>query len=234
LIFLLSIANNIVNAQEDSAQHLLFSHLYSAAEKEYGIHQGLINGYLFEEENQNASGHPYLLNYYSNEGSVIYRGKQYTNLLLRYNVYDQRVLLIYPYNDVEYKLHLQKEFINGFTIENKTFIKRAFGDSKEAKFYQVIGADSPIKLLYFWQKGLINVYANNSDNRMFSPVQKVTYILSNNELVSFKGNGSFTSKFPSKSKPAIKKYLRKNNTKVKHASDYEMELLIEFINTLAN
>ena len=58
--------------------------------------------------------------------------------------------------------------------------------------------------------------------------------LFNGERVSFKGNRSFTRNFSSKSKTAIRKYFRKNKTKVKHANDYEMELLIEFINTLAS
>ncbi len=52
---------------------------------------------------------------------------------------------------------------------------------------------------------------------MYSSEQKETFILFNNKLLSFKGNRSFTRKFSSKSKTAIKKYLRKNKIKVKHA-----------------
>ncbi len=105
LILFLLFANNAINAQVDSSQQLLFNQIFSAAEKEYGIDQELINGLLFEDKNQDVIGHPYLLNYYSNQGSLIYRGKQYSNLLLRYDIYDQQVLLIYLFNNVEYKLH---------------------------------------------------------------------------------------------------------------------------------
>jgi len=233
-ILFLFFANYAVNAQMDSSQQLLFNQIFSAAEKEYGIDQELVNGPLFENENQNINGLPYLLNYYTNQGNVIYRGKQYSNLNLRYDIYNQQVLLIYLFDNVEYEVHLEKEFITEFNIENRKFINDAFGADKDAKFYQVIGKDFSIKILYFWQKGLSNVYVNNPDIKMFSPEQKETFILFNNKLVSFNGNSSFTRQFSSKSKAAIKKYLRKSKTKVKQANDYEMELLIEFINTLDN
>ena len=38
-----------------------------------------------------------------------------------------KLLLIYLFDSVEYKLHLQKEFITEFKIENKKFINEAFG-----------------------------------------------------------------------------------------------------------
>ena len=234
LILFLLLSNNAVNAQMDSSQQLLFNQIFLAAEKEYGIDQELVNGPLFENENQNINGLPYLLNYYTNQGNVVYRGKHYSNLNLRYDIYNQQVLLIYLFDNVEYELHLQKEFITEFNIENRKFIHEAFGGDGDAKFYQVIGKDFLIRILYFWQKGLSNVYANNPDIKKFSPEQKETFILFNNKLVSFNGNSSFTRLFSSKSKPDIKEFLRKNNTKVKQANDYEMELLIEFINNIEN
>ena len=184
LILFLLLACNAVNSQVDGSQQLLFNQIYSAAEKEYGIHQELINGLLVEDKNQDVRGHPYLLDYYSNTGSVIYRGKQYSNLSLRYDIYDQQVLLIYLFDTVEYILHLQKEFITEFTVENKRFINEAFGANEDAKFYQVIGEDFSVKLLYFWEKDLSNSYANNSDIKIFSSEQKETFILFNNQLVS--------------------------------------------------
>lgn len=234
LILFLLLSNKAVNAQVDSSQQLVFKQIFSAAEKEYGIDQGLVNGPLFENENQTINGIPFLLNYYTNQGNVVYRGKQYSNLNVRYDIYNQQLLLIYIFDNVEYKLHLQKEFITEFNIENRTFIHEAFGAEEDGKFYQVIGKDFPIRMLYFWQKGLSNVYVNNPDIKMFSPKQKETFILRDNKLISFNGNASFTNQFSSKSKAPIKKYLRQNNTKVKQANDSEMERLIEFINTLEN
>lgn len=234
LILVLLLSNYGLNAQVDSSEQLLFNQILLAAEKEYGINQELINGPLYENESQNINGIPYLLSYYTNQGGVVYRGKPYSNLNLRYDIYNQQLLLIYLFDNLEYKLHLQKEFITEFSIENRKFIHEAFGGDGDEKFYQVIGKDFPIKMLYFWQKGLSNVYANNPDIKMFSPEQKETFILRNNELLGFKGNNSFTRQFSSQSKATIKKYLRNKNLKIKQAKDYEMELLIEFINNIEN
>jgi len=234
LILFLLLSRHALIAQVDNAQQLLFNQIFSAADKAYGIDQGLINGPLFENENKNVRGLPYLLNYYSNQGNVIYRGKQYSNLHIRYDIYNQELLLIYLIDNVEHEIHLQKEFISEFDIESRKFINEAFGADTDAKFYQVIGQDLPIRVLYFWHKGLSNVYVNNPDIKMFSPEQKDQFILFNLKLVSYKGNKSFTRAITSESKPAIKEFLRKNNTNVKLASDNEMELLIEFINTLEN
>ncbi len=234
LILVLLLSNYGLNAQVDSSEQLLFKKIFLAAEKEYGINQELINGPLYENESQNINGNPYLLSYYTNQGGVVYRGKPYSNLNLRYDIYNQQLLLIYLFDNLEYKLHLQKEFITEFSIENRKFIHEAFGGDGDAKFYQVIGNNFPIKMLYFLQKGLSNEYANNPDIKMFSPEQKETFILRNNELLGFKGNNSFIRQFSSQSKATIKKYLRNKNLKIKQAKDYEMELLIEFINNIEN
>ncbi len=232
LVIFLLWANTAVNAQVNSSQQILFKQIYSAAENEYGTHQELINGVLFEKAHQDVTGHPYLLDYYSNTGSVIYKGKKYSNLNLRYDIYDQQLLLIYRFDSIEYKLYLQKEFITEFNIDNKKYILEAFHPGEETRIYQVLGEDLPTRILYFWQKGVSNLYANNSDRKAFSPAQKEPYILMNNQLASYRGNRSFTRKFALDLRTGIKAYLRKNKMKVKHATDNEMERLIQIINSL--
>lgn len=229
---LLFLTNSALHAQAYSTQQELFKQIYSTSENEYGIDQELINGLLFENKNQDAGGHPYFLDYYTNQGKVIYRGKQYSNLFLRYDIYHQQVLLIYYFDNAEYKLYLQNEFINEFNIGNKKFIQETFDANEDPRFYQVIGENSSLKILYYWEKFLSDLRSNDSDKRMFSSEQKKTFLLLNTNLISYKGNNSFTRQFSSRRKTAIKKYFRVNKMNVKKAKDSEMELLIEFINTL--
>jgi hypothetical protein len=231
-MILLSAASCALNAQVDRSQQAVFNQIYLAAEGEYGMPQELTNGVLLVSKNQEAIGHPYYLDYYTNQGSVIYRGKPYANLNLRYDLFDQQLLLIYLYDGVEYKLWLHKEFIAEFTVENKRFIHELLGDAKEPRFYQVIGESLPVKVLYFWEKSLSKVNAGNSEKSMFEE-RKERYILRDNELVSFKGNRSFAGRFPSDINKAIKKHIRKHSMKVKNATDAEMELLVEYINSLS-
>ncbi len=229
---LLSAATCAINAQVDSSQQAIFEEIYSAAEQAYGMNQELLNGVLQERVNHDALGHPYFLDYYTDQGSVIYRGKQYAGLSLRYDIYDQQLLLIHLHDGVEDKLWLHEEFITEFTIENKRFIRDTLGGLKEPRFYQVIGLDYPLKVFYYWEKGLTKVNAGNSEKTMFEE-RRESYILVDNKLVGFKGNRSFTGRFPTSFKKSIKEYLRKNTTKVKRASDAAMEHLVEYINTLS-
>lgn len=231
-LVLLSAASCALYAQEDRSRQALFNQIYLAAEREYGMHQELTNGVLLVSKNQDAIGHPYYLDYYTNQGSVIYRGKKYANLNLRYDLFDQQLLHIYLHDGVEYKLWLHKEFIAEFYVENKRFIHEILGGDKEPRFYQVIGEGLPLKVLYYWEKSLTKVNAGNSEKSMFEE-RKESFILRDNELVSFKGNRSFAGKFPSDFNKAIKKQIRKHAIKVKNATDAEMELLVEYINSLS-
>lgn len=229
-LFLISV--HALHAQEDNRQQILYNQIYAAAEQEYGMHQELINGQLYKAKNENVIGDPYFLNFYSNDRSVVYRGKHFENLKLRYDIFDQEILLIYLFNNTEYKLYLQKELITNFTFENKTFINRAYGAKEDTRFYQVIGQDFQVKVLYYWTKGIANVNFNNPDIKYFTPKQKETYLLFDNELIGFNRNRSFAGRFSVEHKKAIKKYLRQNKVKVNLATDSEMELLVEYIHRL--
>lgn len=229
-VFLITV--HALHAQSDNKQQILYNQIYAAAEHESGMHQELINGQLYEAKNTNVIGDPYFLNYYSNDRSIVYRGKQFENLKLRYDIFDQEILLIYLFNNTEYKLYLQKELITNFTFENKVFINRAYGASGDTRYYQVIGEDFKIQVLYYWTKGVANVNFNNPDIKQFTEKQKETYLLIDNERIGFKRNRSFAGRFSPAHKKAIKKYLRQHKIKVNIATDNEMEQLVEYIHKL--
>ena len=232
LLVLLFIAGSGVNGQENNARELAFNQLYTAAETEYGIHQELVHGFLYEDKNPGVLGHPFLLDYYSNQGSVVYRGTYYANLSLRYDIHDQQLILIYPFDGVEYTLLLEKAFVNQFTIENKKFKKGAFGSEDDERYYQVIGDDSPAKMLLYWKKGIANVNVNNPDIKRYTLNPKETYLLFENERVGFSGNRSLIRAFASHKKAAVRDYIRRNKMRIKQVTDSELEQLIAFINTL--
>ena len=231
LLLAASNSGNTVFAQADSTRQILFNQIYAAAEEEYGIHQELINGSVFEDKNQAILGHPYLLDYFSDRGSLVYRGKRYSNLSLRYDIYDQKVLLTSSHKNQIFRLYLHNDFITGFTVDNKKFIYEALGTDAEAGIYQVFGEDLPVRIVYSLEKVPVQIYSGTADKRNFEQ-RKETFVLDINGLVSYKGNGSFARKFASHNKSDIKKYLRKNKIKIQYATDQKMEQLIEYINSL--
>ena len=121
-ILLNSFINSVLNAQKDISEQAIFSQIYSAAEQEYGIDQELVNGVHFENIYRYSIGHPYLEADTFKNGSVVYRGKKHSDLLLKYDIYNQQLLVKYLFNDGHIIFYLPKEFISEFNIENKKYL----------------------------------------------------------------------------------------------------------------
>lgn len=233
-ILLNSFINSELNAQNDISEQTIFNQIYSAAEQEYGIDQELVNGVHFENLYLYSIGHPYLEADTFNNGSVVFRGKKHSDLLLKYDIYNQQLLVKYLFNDDPIIFYLPIEFISEFNIENKKFEKRALKGEEDRRICQVIGGKYPVTIIYKWEKITYSSFHNVIPSYAFSLDRKTSFIVIEDNLVRFKGNSSFIRKFPEQFQKAIKKYIRGNKIKVKHDTDNRMERLIEYINTLYN
>lgn len=231
-ILLSSFFNTGINAQNDISQPTLFNNIYSAAELEYGIDQELVNGVLFENFYLPIVGHPYFLVDTFLNGGMVYRGKQYSDLLLKYDLYDQQLLVNYVLNDFQIIFYLPTEFISEFNIENKKFVKHSFPGEETDRFYQIVGKDYPVKILYLFEKIRTKTYKYFSPSYEFSVVMKSSFLLINSNLVGYNRNGSFVSKFPKQDHKLIKTFIRKNKISVKNSSDNEIYSLIKYCNSL--
>jgi hypothetical protein len=85
-----------------------------------------------------------------------------------------------------------------------------------------------------WQKITYHSFHYIIPSYAFSEDRKTSFISIEDNLVRYKGNGSFTRKFPEQYRKAIRKYIRRNKIKVKYETDFMMERLIKHINTLYN
>lgn len=233
-VLLSSFFNTEINAQTDSSQQILFNQIYLAAELEYGIDQELVNGVLFENIYLYAIGHPYFLADSFNNGRVVYHRKLYPDLLLKYDLYDQQVIVNYTSSDMQVIFILPKKFISEFNIGNKKFVKRSVPGKEDDRIYQSIGEVYPVEILYTWEKIRTNSYHNFLPSYEFGEDKKSSFLLINSNLLAYNRNGSFVSKFPEKNQKLIKKYIRENRIRVKHSTDSEMESLIRYCNSLDN
>ncbi|MFO7658334.1 MAG: hypothetical protein R6W78_14850 [Bacteroidales bacterium] len=197
-----------------------------ATQQEYGVDQVFVNGISYYNKYPQI-GHPYLLDNKFEKGSVIFRGKLYSDVLLMYDICFQKLLIKYAFNDDQFIFYLTKEFISEFNIYNKRFVKGSYYNLEKDRFYQIIGENIPIKVLYKWEK-----IQEKSDYYLvpyqFSSDRRSCFIYINNKLIRYKGNSSFIHKFPKQNQKLIKKYIRSNKIKVKYCSDNEMELLLKY------
>lgn len=233
-ILLHFLINPGINAQYNNSQQNLFKQIYSAAEAEYGIDLELVNGVHYERFYLPVLGHPYFLADSFMIGNVVYRGKQYSGLLLKYDIYNQELLVNYTLNDIEIPFYLPEEFISEFNIENRKFVKCSMAGEDRERIYQVLGEDFPVKIFYTWEKFRTRSYHLGSPSYEFSEGIKSSFLLISKRLVTYYSNRTFIRNFPKDYQRPIKTFIHENKIKVKYSRDSEIDSLIRYCNYILN
>jgi len=197
----------------------------------YGLDQTLYNGKKYDYLSPSGtSGHQFFSSTLFTTGSIIIKGKSYDDIAMNYDLFNQQLLIQYanennPWNVLE----VSKAWLNGFRIGKMNF--ELFQLENGPCFYQVLG-DGPTRLLYFWRKTLNLNDAIGSNNYIYSPAIRDTYIFIDGQLKPFTSKRSLIRLFDQKKRAAIKSYLRKNKVKVKKSSDQTMAEMVNYIGKL--
>lgn len=194
----------------------------------YGPDYNLINGIKYLYLYSNVDGHPFFAENQFYSGSLVMADKEYQNVYLKYDLYNQNMILQYSHfiggTD---QILLQNEFIHEFKIDGTLFRKYSFPETG-TKFYQVV-TSGKIYCLYYWGKDL-NYSTLSFYN--FTPQKKVSYIVKNGNPYRFKSKKQFRRLFPVQHQKEIKQFIRKNKIRLKNESDGNMRRLLVFCNQL--
>ncbi len=211
--------------------NLFSQHTYSGLEKVYGPDPLLFNGKKYDFfPPSGTSGHQFL---YSNNaviGGATIKGVKFEQIKLKYDIYNQEVLLSYADDEGSGTLiQLSKAWLESFNLEERYFETHVFEDG--SRFYQVLGNGS-VKIFYFWKKYFELDKAFGSKNFSFSSEIKISYVLMQGKLIPFRSKRGFLAIFAPQQKPEIKAYMRNARFKLKNADDESMADLINFISNL--
>ena len=197
-------------------------------DQSYGPDYNLINGIKYLYLYSAVIGHPFFGGTQFHIGSLVMSGKEYQDIYLKYDIYNQNVILQYSsFTGGTDQVLLKNEFIHEFKIDGKLFRKYSFSETG-TRFYQVV-TSGKIYCLYYWEKGL-NYSTLSSYN--FSPQKKVSYIVKNSKPYRFKSKKQFLKLFPVQHKKEIKQFIRHTKIRLKNDSDNNMGRLLEFCNQL--
>lgn len=192
----------------------------------YGPDQELINGIEYFNLHIHSTGHKFLDEDKYYEGWVAMDKKVYRNVLLKYDLLNQQVLLLIDHPTGGNKqIILNNLRLEEFMINDRVFRKYTFPGYRTF-FYQVIGNEK-MACLYQFRKQEIPRATDQNNLSEFTEVQKKSYILWQSGLHSFKGNRSFVRIFPDH-QDQIKSILRQNKLNVRKLSDAQMHWLINF------
>jgi hypothetical protein len=165
------------------------------------------------------------------EGSVQIRGITYDKRLLKYDIYNQQLVLQYfaPNGGVN-QIVVSDAWLEAFSLGEADFRVLHSQDSLR-RIYQVIGI-GPLRIMYYWSKQFALDILVGAVNHRFSLPEKTTFLWMDNEFKEYSGKRSFVSLFEKDKQPELKKFLRRNRISVRKSTDAEILELINFCNTL--
>lgn len=198
----------------------------------YGSDPLLYNGKLYTFFlPQNTGGSQFYFGPQFETGSVTIRGVTFSNLLLNYDVFNQKLILKYRDKENVHKLLMISDaWLEKFSLRDIYFELVDVQDTLK-QISQVIGTGS-IRIFYFWEKRLGLDNFHGAKNHVFSSPIKEMNLSIDRQIKRYWNNKSFCILFDAERRDKVKKYLRENNVNVKKANDSVMTKVINYCNSL--
>ena len=196
----------------------------------YGADYNLMNGIRYINIYPSAEGHPFLGEDRFYQGNVVINNQLYRDVEIKYDIYNQKILLQYPYfSGSTDKIVLVGEFLDEFVMDGRLFRKYTFPENVP-RFYQVVSKGN-IYCLYYWKKDLLKGSSVQSFFK-YSPERKLSYLVIDDKLRSFKGRSSFVKLFPSEFHKEIIQFLKSNKISIRDSDEIKIRQLMTHCNEL--
>ena len=207
----------------------LVEQILEQAETTYRVSTDLLNGEKYYYPYRSATGTPFFQVPGDPEASVKISGKNYEGQRIRYDMYNQ--IMVLDYIDVAGamgSLIIQNEWIDEVSIDGYRFKVFIDKEGKE-RFGQVIG-EGKFVCIYFWEKQYLPDMHNGEQHYFFTEPTRKSFLLYGEERCPYKGNKSLVKCFPEILRPEVKEYLRANHIRVKKATDQQIEGILAMVN----
>jgi hypothetical protein len=191
----------------------------------FGSDQELINGILFCNQYGGIEGNPYFLDGKLHVGSVCINNQNYEQVMLRYNLYSQKVEIYYRTVTGNYYWFMSvAEHMPSFSLAGQEFIYMQFPDETPG-YYQVIllGKTS---CYIGWKKDMERSLSNSTSTYKFSPPIIRYWLKFDQQLVSFHNRKTFIETFPVHRQKEISKLLKQCKFSFKQPTTHEVESMI--------
>jgi len=232
IFFIFIIPFCLFSQREDDYSQNSYIKLYHQIQSTYGPDQELLNGIFFEDYYRKAIGHPFLHENRFYRGSVVFRNTLYNNVELKFDIFDQRVIINYSFNGEQVPVILPNKFISYFILEGKHFKNISF-DGKNAEIYQVIGKNNGIQCLYKWTKNRVESdHLRTTMSYKFTEDKRKKFLLTDGEIIRYYGKRSFLNAFSEKWQQQIKQFIRSNKINLRKSDDDKIKKLLDFCNTI--
>jgi len=230
-LFVLFVSYSLFAQEQSHNGGTDYNKLYKSVIDEYGFDQVLDNGFLYIEKYTRKIGHQFFMKDQLYNGTLVYREEVYKAIEMKYDIYDQQLVLgLNNNNSIEWIVP-HNDFISAFSLGDKLFSKYNFGGV--SRFYQIVGDTGKVRCLYYWFKQRVD--SNNINYLGFSEFtgnEKENYLLLDGSLKKYNNNSSFTKLFPNEIKARLREYIRNNHINVAKSSDEKLKELLTYCNSI--
>jgi len=172
----------------------------------FGTDQELVNGIQFSNHYGRIDGDPYFLDSRFRAGSVHVNNQLYEPVLLRYNLYSQKVEI--EYRTIEGNLNQYMsvpELMPSFSMEGYNFKRMQFPD--EAPLYCLVVSSGRSTGYIGWRKELRISHSSSRDYE-FSQAEIEYWLMLEHLLTPFHNRKTFLAIFPEKMRRSVSKHLK--------------------------
>lgn len=224
----------VFNTRQISAQDLSNkeSQVSDFANFLYRSDDRLLNGKYYKPSHFFAEGHPYFMDNEWQNATLYIKGITYENVLLKYNIEDDVIIIKAVYDGkIAKDILLHNKFIDSLAIGTHLFHNTAnFEMSENIGFAELI------------YKGGLTAYVKHSiqfkdelseriKNGLYLDPKKRLYLSSDSLLYSISTKKDLFDFFPERKKD-LKAFLRKNKIRFRKANTYQLVNLIRFCDQL--
>jgi hypothetical protein len=212
---------------------------YNWFDSKIGIENtGIYNGIIYKEKFRTVKGnHKFYLTSQFINGNIIYNGQPYFNVEMKYDIYEDLLIIKLP-DDSEYSIiQLMNDKIDEFSINNHKFLKisekyEKFFNEAISGFYEISYQSKHLNLLKKHIKSRKERIVGNFVYSKFKDESEYI-IFFNDEYYKINSKKYLIKLFP-KLKKDIKKFYNFNKQLQKLDQDKFMTNLIEHISSLIN
>lgn len=234
LLLLLPLMDADLEAQIPTEQELIPNGQMTGVLEEqflrsYGPDQRVFSGIRYINNHKQSKGHKFLGEDQYQKGILRIDNRVYQNLILKYDIYNQQILLLYSLQEARPgEIIIKGDKLDGFSLGEKVFDKYYFPETDTA-FFQVFEGKQ-VTFLYHWKKDLIPVVSLDYLGE-FSKLNRISYIQIDSTNNRFRNKSTFLDYFPEHRKE-LKRFLRKRRMKIRQVSDSQIWEINDFVNEI--
>lgn len=199
------------------------------AEKRYLPSDELLNGEKYNYTYRSDDGSPFFEIPGDPPASVVFERKTYTDQRIRYDMYNQVMVLEFTdASGAQESLVLHPERIGEVKIGGYLF-QWLTDEEGKGRYGQVIG-EGVYRALFFWEKQYLPDMHNGEEHYFFSDPVRKTFLWYGDRMCPYKRNISFVRCFPEALRDPVKGYMKAHRIHIRKASYHEVKTLLNNVN----